>query len=163
LYDYAHGIAAVLSSYAKDGRFSAIQTWEFVVTKPVSTVCKIALVDDHESVRVALSSLLRSYGYSTEGFDSAESLLALSSLEDYSCIISDLQMPGLNGLELLETLRGDGSRMPFILLTAFAEMPVRKRAMQAGACRVLSKPFDANELMRCLRKACGDADPSSQE
>jgi FixJ family two-component response regulator len=163
LYDYADVAAAVLSSYAKDGRFSAIQTWESAVTKSVSTVCKIALVDDHESVRVALSSLLRSYGYATVGFDSAESLLALPSLEDYRCIISDLQMPGLNGLELLETLRRNDNRVPFILLTAFAEMPVRKRAMQAGACRVLSKPFDAQELMRCLRKACGDDFPSPQE
>jgi FixJ family two-component response regulator len=163
LYDYANGIAPVLSSHAQDGRFSAVQTWEFVVTKSVSTVCKIALVDDHESVRVALSSLLRSYGYATAGFDSAESLLALSSLEDYRCIISDLQMPGLNGLELLETLRRDDNPVPFILLTAFAEMPVRKRAMQAGACRVLSKPFDEQELMRCLRKACGDDFPSPQE
>ena len=130
------------------------------MTESVSTVCKIALVDDHEPVRAGLSSLLRSYGYATAGFDSADSLLALPTLEGFRCVISDLQMPGRNGLELLEKLRSDGNQVPFILLTAFAEMPVRKRALQAGACSVLSKPFDANELMRCLRKACGDASPS---
>jgi len=114
----------------------------------------IAIVDDHESVRNAVGSLLRSYGYTTTVFDCAESLLAGPALDTYQCIVSDLQMPGMSGLDLLETMRRDGSATPVIMLTAFPEAVVRQRALQSGASCFLGKPFQANDLVRCIRQAC---------
>ena len=116
----------------------------------------IAIVDDHESVRSALGSLLRSYGYQTSSFDSAESLLAGAAPDAYQCIISDLQMPGMSGIDLLEQLRRQGSATPLIMLTAFAEPAIRQRALQSGASCFLSKPFQSNDLVRCIRQACQD-------
>ena len=114
----------------------------------------IAIVDDHESVRSALASLLRSYGYLTTCFDSAESLLAGVSLDTYHCIVSDLQMPGMSGIDLLEQLRRQGSATPLIMITAFPEPAVRLRVLQSGASCFLSKPFQSNDLVRCIRQAC---------
>ena len=114
----------------------------------------IAIVDDHESVRSALGSLLRSYGYLTTCFDSAESLLAGVSLDAYQCIVSDLQMPGMSGIDLLEQLRRQGSETPLIMITAFPEPAVRLRVLQSGASCFLSKPFQSNDLVRCIRQAC---------
>lgn len=114
----------------------------------------IAIVDDHESVRSALGSLLRSYGYLTTCFDSAESLLAGVSLDTYQCIVSDLQMPGMSGIDLLEQLRRQGSATPLIMITAFPEPAVRLRVLQSGASCFLSKPFQSNDLVRCIRQAC---------
>ncbi len=114
----------------------------------------IAIVDDHESVRSALGSLLRSYGYLTTCFDSAESLLAGGSLDTYQCIVSDLQMPGMSGIDLLEQLRRQGNATPLIMITAFPEPAVRLRVLQSGASCFLSKPFQSNDLVRCIRQAC---------
>ena len=114
----------------------------------------IAIVDDHESVRSALGSLLRSYGYMTTCFDSAESLLAGVSPDTYQCIVSDLQMPGMSGIDLLEQLRRQGSETPLIMITAFPEPAVRLRVLQSGASCFLSKPFQSNDLVRCIRQAC---------
>ncbi|MGV7206530.1 response regulator transcription factor [Oxalobacteraceae bacterium A2-2] len=116
---------------------------------------RIALVDDHEPVRSAVSSLLRSYGYETDGYESAEALLDAGGQQQCACIITDLQMPGMSGLDLLEQLRRSGCQVPLIVLTAFPEASVRQRALQSGACCFLSKPFQANDLMRCVRQACG--------
>jgi FixJ family two-component response regulator len=130
------------------------------VNYPEPHFCNIAIVDDDDSVRIALSSLLRSYGYTADAYDSAYALLAAGGLADYHCILTDLQMPGMSGIELLEQLRRQGSQLPLILMTAFPEAALRKRALQGGASCFLSKPFEANELLRCLRQASG-ADLSS--
>ena len=115
----------------------------------------IAIVDDDEAVRVGLSSLLRSYGYAAHAYDSAQALLGGGALDQCDCIITDLQMPGMSGIELLEQLRRQGNALPLILMTAFPEAALRKRALQGGASCFLSKPFDASELLRCLRQAGG--------
>ena len=120
-------------------------------------VRRIAIVDDHEAVRGAVSSLLRSSGYATTGYDCAESLLAAQAQHASDCVISDLQMPGMSGVELLEQLRRDGCRVPLIVLTAFPEAAVRQRALLAGAAGFLSKPFQADELLHCVGMACDAA------
>ncbi|MGK5023394.1 response regulator transcription factor [Janthinobacterium sp. RB2R34] len=124
------------------------------MSESVTNNVHIAIVDDHESVRSALASLLRSYGYLTTCFDSAESLLAGAPLDGYQCIVSDLQMPGMSGIDLLEQLRRQGSEMPLIMITAFPEPAVRLRVLQSGASCFLSKPFQSNDLVRCIRQAC---------
>lgn len=124
------------------------------MSESVSNDLHIAIVDDHESVRSALASLLRSYGYLTSCFDSAESLLAGAPLDTYQCIVTDLQMPGMSGIELLEQLRRQGRDTPLVMMTAFSEPAVRQRALQSGASCFLGKPFEANELVRCIRQAC---------
>jgi FixJ family two-component response regulator len=133
------------------------------VSYPDPEFCNIAIVDDDDAVRVALSSLLRSYGYTADAYDSAFALLAAGGLGDYHCIVTDLQMPGMSGIELLELLRKQGNPMPLILMTAFPETSLRKRALQGGASCFLSKPFEANELLRCLRQARGGDLASNQE
>jgi CheY-like chemotaxis protein len=112
-----------------------------------SASARVAIVDDHDAVRGAVSSLLRSSGYAVTEFDCAESLLAAGAQHDYQCIISDLQMPGMSGLDLLEHLRRNGCGVPLIMLTAFPEPAVRQRAQQGGAAAFLSKPFQCDELM----------------
>lgn len=129
------------------------------MSDPEPHFCNIAIVDDDDAVRVGLSSLLRSYGYAAQAYDSAQALLAGTALDQFHCVITDLQMPGMSGIELLEQLRRDGSALPLILMTAFPEASLRKRALQGGACCFLSKPFDADQLLRCLRQASG-AEPS---
>lgn len=130
---------------------------------PEPQFCNIAIVDDDDAVRVALSSLLRSYGYTADAYDSAYALLAAGGLAQYHCVITDLQMPGMSGIELLEQLRRDGNQLPLILMTAFPEASLRKRALNGGASCFLSKPFEANELLRCLRQAAGADQPSPLE
>ncbi|WP_377704402.1 response regulator transcription factor [Pseudoduganella sp. UC29_71] len=121
-------------------------------TSPVQF--RFAIVDDHDDVRSAVSSLLRSYGYATTDFDCAESLLAAGAQHTVHCIISDLQMPGMSGLQLLEHLRRNGCAVPLIMLTAFPEPAVRQRAQQGGAAAFLSKPFQGEELINAVVRAC---------
>lgn len=117
----------------------------------------IAIVDDHAPVRSALSSLLRSYGHDASEFDSAAALLALPTLDGIDCIVTDLQMPGMSGLELQERLQSDsavhGNPPPVVIMTAFPEEALRRRALQGGAICFLTKPLDVTDLLRCLRAA----------
>ncbi|KQV90354.1 hypothetical protein ASD15_23925 [Massilia sp. Root351] len=133
----------------------------FTSSSPTQGPCRVAIVDDHDDVRGAVSSLLRSYGYAAAEFDCAESLLAAGAQHNSQCIISDLQMPGMSGIELLEHLRRQGCTVPLIVLTAFPEPAVRQRAQQGGAAAFLSKPFQGDELMRCVSQACAATIPPS--
>lgn len=126
-----------------------------------STSYQIAVVDDHEPVRAALGSLLRSYGHTAVGYDSAEALLALGTLDGYDCVVTDLQMPGIGGLELQERLRRAGWQGPLIVMTAFPEEALRKRALQGGAICFLSKPLDVDHLLRCLGAALAGPPPAA--
>ncbi len=113
----------------------------------------IAVIDDDESVRISVSGLVRSLGYSAQTFASAADFLASGMDAESACIISDVQMPGLSGIELKEALTAAGSRTPLILMTAFATDALRARASDAGAVCFLRKPFDASELIGCLNAA----------
>ena len=113
----------------------------------------IAVVDDDEAIRTGLSSLLRSVGYAVALFESAEDFLASLSRAVPHCLVTDIQMPGVSGLDLQVRLKAGWPAIPVLVMTAFPEPAVRERAMTAGAVCFLSKPFDAAELLDCVARA----------
>jgi FixJ family two-component response regulator len=115
----------------------------------------ISIVDDDESVREATKGLVRSLGYTAATFGSAEEFLSSERVHDTSCLITDVQMPGLSGVELQSYLIAEGHQMPVIFVTAFPEERIRARALKAGAYGFLSKPFDEDILIGCLDRALG--------
>ena len=116
----------------------------------MSAVSVISVVDDDSSVRAATSKFLRSHGYTVQAYSSAEHFLQSDGLNDTSCVIADLQMPGMSGLELLTMIRAQGYAVPFIFITAFPDETTRARALQEGAICFLSKPFTGGTLINCL-------------
>jgi FixJ family two-component response regulator len=110
----------------------------------------VAIVDDDESVRATTDSLVRSLGYIVHTFASAEEFLQSSHLDDFLCVMADVQMPGMSGVQLQDHLRAQGYGVPFIFFTAFPDQKVRARALAAGAICYLTKPFDGNTLIECL-------------
>jgi FixJ family two-component response regulator len=119
----------------------------------LSTLSVISVIDDDASVRVATNNLLRSHGYTVHTFASAEEFLRSAHLNDTSCVIADVQMPVMNGVELLTLMRTQGYGVPFIFITAFPDESVRARALKAGAICFLAKPFAAPTLIKCLGTA----------
>ena len=113
----------------------------------------ISVVDDDVLVRNATENLLMSLGYGVITFASAEEFLASGRAEDTSCVITDVQMPGLSGLDLQQCLVKDGHHLPIIFITAFPSEGVRKRALEAGAIGFLGKPIDEEILIECLDRA----------
>lgn len=120
----------------------------------------IAIVDDDESVRIGTTSLVRSYGYDVQTYASAEDFLRSQERHNTACIISDVQMPGIGGLDLQKILSAENSATPIIFITAFPDADIRQLAMQAGAAGFLSKPFDGETLIHCLERVFGPAAPS---
>ena len=106
----------------------------------------ISIIDDDSSVRAATDNLVRSLGYVVHTFASAGEFLASPQLNDTSCVIADVQMPTMSGLELQAFLRAQGCRVPFIFITAFALDDARVRALNAGATCFLAKPFAGEAL-----------------
>ena len=104
-----------------------------------------------------MSSLVRSLGFAAYAFPSAEEFLASPRLNDTSCLIADVQMPGISGLELQRELAARGQRMRIIFITAFPEERIRKRAEAAGAVGFFSKPVDSHALIQCLDTALKSA------
>jgi molybdopterin-binding protein len=113
----------------------------------------ISIVDDDELARDGIRELVESFGHTVAAFSSAEDFLASSLVEETACLITDLQMPGLSGLELQEALRSQGHRTPVILITAYPSENHQKRALNGGALGFLSKPFDEGSLIKCLTAA----------
>jgi RNA polymerase sigma factor (sigma-70 family) len=113
----------------------------------------IFLVDDDESVRKALSRLIRSAGYRIQEFSSAEEFLGYSAHATGSCLILDVRMPGLNGLELQERLAGEKLTLPIIFITGHGDIPMTVRAMKAGAIDFLAKPFEDVALLTAIENA----------
>lgn len=113
----------------------------------------ISIIDDDDSMRCAMKSLVTSLGLSVHTFRSAEEFLRSPRLDDTSCLITDLQMPGLSGIELQSLLLAQARRMPIILVTAFPEEHTRSRAMEAGALGFLNKPFESQTLIKLIEKA----------
>jgi FixJ family two-component response regulator len=120
----------------------------------------IAVVDDDESVRVALTSLMRSLGFAAEAFVSADEFLASSRFRRTSCLIVDVNMPGMTGLTLHRHLRASGKNIPTILITAYPDDRVKEAASKEGAIGFLTKPFEERDLLACVHSALGNADPS---
>ena len=126
--------APVEHSYAKDG---------FV----------ISIVDDDESIRDSTRQLLRLAGYQVATFDSAESFLDADAVDKAECIILDVRMPGMDGLELQRRLNTSGAEVPIVFVTAYDDASSRRQAIEAGAVDFLSKPFETNTLLSTVEIA----------
>jgi FixJ family two-component response regulator len=113
----------------------------------------ISIVDDDSLARDGIRELVESLGYQAVAFSSAERFLESDVIKETACLITDLQMPGLNGLELQEALRSRGNRTPVILITAYPNESHRNRATKGGAVGFFSKPFDEALLIECLAAA----------
>jgi FixJ family two-component response regulator len=113
----------------------------------------IAIVDDDASVRTATQSLVRSLGFTACTFADAEEFLRFPRMSEASCLIADVQMPGMSGVDLQRVLCAEGRDTPIIFITAFYDEAIRARAMKAGAVSFLSKPVNCQTLVECLNKA----------
>lgn len=113
----------------------------------------VAVVDDDEAVRSALSNLLASLDLGVATFASAEEFLASPACRDAACLISDIQMPGMSGLDLQRHLCESGNRLPVILITAFPREHVRRQAEAEGAFGFFAKPFDGGLMIDCIERA----------
>lgn len=113
----------------------------------------VTIVDDDASIRTGLCNLLRATGYAVELANSAEDFLSTLPRAAPNCLITDIQMPGISGLELQAILRTLWPSLPIIVMTAFPEPAVRERALAEGALCFLGKPFEAQELLGCLEMA----------
>jgi FixJ family two-component response regulator len=118
----------------------------------------ISIIDDDASVREATATLVRSLGYSTAVFASAEEFLRSGQVWESSCLITDLHMPGMNGADLQDRLIANGHQTPVIVMTAYSEDKVRNRVLDAGAFGFLRKPFDEDSLIECLDRALKESD-----
>jgi FixJ family two-component response regulator len=119
----------------------------------------ISIVDDDHSVRVAVATLVRSIGFDACSFESAEGYLASNERRKTSCIVSDVQMQGTNGLDMQSRLVTQNDRTPIIFITAFPQPDLKQRALDAGAICFLSKPFDGEALIKCIEAAIKDQGP----
>jgi FixJ family two-component response regulator len=117
----------------------------------------ISIIDDDPSVRKATDGLVRSLGYRSLTFASAEDFLESDHISDTSCVITDVQMPGISGVELQSELNARGARLPMIFITAFPEDRIRRCVLEAGAIGFLSKPFEEAVLIEHLQAALGPA------
>jgi FixJ family two-component response regulator len=113
----------------------------------------ISIVDDDDSVRASLDSLVRSLGFKAYSFASADAFLRSPRLTETKCLISDVQMPNMSGIELQNVLIAQGSPIPIIFITAFPDEALEATAMKAGAICFLNKPFDGQVMIKCLYKA----------
>ena len=126
---------------------------DFLTRISLPRVPMISIVDDDEAVRNAISTLVRSLGYVAATFASAEDFLESDRVNDTSCLITDVQMPGLSGVELQSRLITDGRLMPIIGVTARPEESIRTQMLRAGAVGFLCKPFSDACLIDCLATA----------
>ena len=116
-------------------------------------VAVISIVDDDESVREATKSLVRSLGYKAATFGSAEEFLGSEQLKSTSCLITDVRMPGMSGVELQDRLIADGRNMPTVFISAFSDERVRQKVLESGAIGYLRKPFEEDRLIECIDTA----------
>jgi FixJ family two-component response regulator len=113
----------------------------------------VAIVDDDDLMRAALQGLLKSAGLVAQAFPSAEEFLRSGHQHDTACLITDIRMPGMSGLELQAQLNADRCRIPTIFITAHGDAKMRMQAMRAGAMEFLAKPFDDEALLESVRAA----------
>ena len=116
----------------------------------------ITIVDDDPSVREAATNLFRSMGFVAVAFASAEDFLDSDALETTSCIVLDVQMPGMGGLNLQSHLAASGRHIPIVFVTGYPDVGVRDKAMQSGAVCFLTKPFNEDDLIDGLKSALTD-------
>jgi FixJ family two-component response regulator len=122
----------------------------------------ISIVEDDQPFRESMQKLMMSLGYSVEAFPSAANFLASPLLAVTACLVADVQMPGMTGVELHRHLVGAGYVIPTILVTAYPDEVVRNRALKEGVVCYLRKPVDDDHLERCLHSALQSGKPSEQ-
>ena len=110
----------------------------------------IAIVDDDDAICIATESLIRSLGLRARCFPSAEAYLGSDILDETACLITDIHMPGISGLELQDVLVARGRKMPIVFITAYPEEAIHRQARAGGAAAVLRKPFDGRSLSDCV-------------
>ena len=120
---------------------------------PVSQTPLLACIDDDPSIREAIKGLLKASGLTAQTFSSAEEFLKFDRLEDTSCLIMDVQLGGMSGLQLQNHLAKSGYGIPIIFITAFPDERIRERALSAGAVCFLSKPVTKEGLLTCIHAA----------
>ncbi len=113
----------------------------------------ISIIDDDASIRAGLNNLVRSLGYMVSTFASAAAFLQSVQLHNTSCVIADVRMPAMSGVELQSHLRRQGYKVPFIFITAVPDETTRQQALDDGAICFLTKPFDEATLIECLNTA----------
>lgn len=123
----------------------------------------VFVVDDEPSVRRGLNRLLKAAGYSVEVFATAREFLERGAAEELACLVLDVKMPDLNGLELQQALTEANRPVPIIFVTGHGDIPTSVRAMRAGATDFLSKPFDASDLIAAIERALETARQQQME
>jgi FixJ family two-component response regulator len=113
----------------------------------------VAIIDDAESYRIAEQRMLKSAGFLVQSFDSAEAFLNSGQPRETGCLITDIRMPGMSGLELQAKLNSDHCPIPTIFITAHGDEKMRMQVMRAGAVKFLTKPFEAETLLDSVRTA----------
>ena len=119
----------------------------------------VAIVDDDNSIRTGARDLLKAAGFSTATFQDAESFLASASRATVACLVADMRMPGMTGLELHQELVASGHGIPTVIITAHPEELTQARAREAGITCYLSKPFAPDDLLRCVCEALAKSKP----
>src|ERR1700747_1487670 len=119
----------------------------------MSADARISIVDDDDSLRDSLNNLIRSVGFRAQGFASAEEFLNSSRLHDTQCLILDVRMRGMSGLDLQRHLVAANSQIPIVFITSHADDDAQARALQAGAVAFLYKPFREEELLNAIDAA----------
>jgi len=119
----------------------------------------VAIVDDDQSIRNGTRDLLKAAGFSTAIFEDAESFLASASRATVACLVADMRMPGMTGLELHQELVASGHGIPTVIITAHPEELTQARAREAGITCYLSKPFAPDDLLRCVCEALAKSKP----
>jgi len=113
----------------------------------------ISIVDDDDSIRNSLDNLIRSVGFHAQGFSSAEAFLSSNQAHDTACLILDMRLPGMNGLELQRQIVAANWRIPIIFITSHADGDAEARALDAGAVDYLYKPFREEQLLNAIDAA----------
>lgn len=113
----------------------------------------VAIVDDDESIRAALQGFMKEAGLPAQSFASAEEFLKSGDMTQAGCLVADIRMPGMSGLDLQARLNADRLRIPIVFITAHGDENMRMQALRAGAVEFLAKPFDEEVLLDCVRAA----------
>jgi FixJ family two-component response regulator len=128
--------------------------WENILTSIRQKI--VAIVDDDPGMRIATENLLLSFGYDTETFDSAEAFLNVTATSEATCLVVDVQLGDISGVELAQQLLADGLKYPIIFMTALDDGRMRSQAEAAGAVAYLNKPFPPDLLIDAIVKAIGE-------
>lgn len=123
----------------------------------------VYIVDDDDAVRDSLSLLMKSAGLRARAYESAETFLSAFSPDNYGCLLLDIRMPGMNGMELQRELLARNSMLPIIFITAHGDIPMAVDAVQHGAVDFIQKPFDDTELLSKVRRSLADSQGRHEE